>query len=142
MRQSYSCDFFADRIGVGARSALVLNTGLEEVAPTLLVDRNTELAGSGGNAIPRVIAIQVRHAFDLVEPSNGIADMVGIDQGFFPLFRKGEIVCREPVDRHRGRRRDVRLLLAHRLTSRALSMLRGAALFCRSVDTFHLSIGS
>ena len=44
--------------------------------------------------------------------------MVGIDKGFLPLSRKGEIVRGEPVDRHRAevrRGREVRLPFARLL---------------------------
>jgi hypothetical protein len=38
----------------------------------------------------RLLAIGVRDIFNLVEPGQCIADVIGIDEGLLPLLGKGE----------------------------------------------------
>ena len=72
------------------RRALALPR-MREFAPTGYVQFNIEFGGSVFDALPSFVALGIRHAFDLVESSDGIAHMGGIVQRLFTLFGKSEI---------------------------------------------------
>ena len=70
---------------------------LEELAPVLLLQLKVKPLHSLLNPLPRRIALLVGHAFDLIEPSDRIADMAGINQRLFPLFGERKGIIRQLV---------------------------------------------
>src|SRR5262245_56738101 len=62
-----------------------------ELAPAPLIYLDAVLPGRALDPAPRRLALIVGHAFDLVEPSHGVADMVGVGQRLLALPGESEI---------------------------------------------------
>ena len=78
-------------------SPLLGFTALEEIAPVLGFHLDIEFLGSSLDALPGAVALGVSDAFDLIETSNGVADMLGVRQRFFSFLRESEFRRRQVV---------------------------------------------
>jgi hypothetical protein len=58
---------------------------------------HAELLGRVGYALPSDVAFSLADSLYLVEAGYCVSDMTGVDQGFFPLVREGELVVSQSV---------------------------------------------
>ena len=65
---------------------------MEQITPAVLRYQYSEPLRGFDYALPSHVAFSVAHALYLVKTSYGVPDMSCVDQRFFPLLRKGELV--------------------------------------------------
>src|SRR4051812_50222012 len=68
---------------------------LPDFAPALLADLDAVLVGRLLDSPPRIIALIVRHAFDLVEAGDRVAHVAGVVERLLALLRERELILVE-----------------------------------------------
>jgi hypothetical protein len=61
---------------------------MREIPPALFVQLHIELTGGGADALPGLITFGVAHAFNLVETSDCVSNVLRVMNGFLLFFRE------------------------------------------------------
>src|SRR5580693_4445696 len=79
------------------RRLLAVVAAVGQVAPAGFGDVDVVALGGGQDPLPRLIALGVAHALDLVEPGYRVAHVAGVGQRLLALVGERELVGRQPV---------------------------------------------